>query len=78
MGDLVIASDALRGEGISYYYLLPSREVSGDTVLVATLASGCERNGSRHHMGTTWTTDALFREMIEEVKRYVATLKMAG
>ncbi|MEW6034380.1 MAG: nucleoside phosphorylase [Chloroflexota bacterium] len=70
IGDLVVADKAVRDEGLSYHYLPPSGEVSAASEVVAALTEACRRNSIRHHVGATWTTDALFRETVEEVVKY--------
>lgn len=69
-GDIVICSQAMRDEGTSYHYLPPARYVQADAKLAERLAGACERRGHPCSFGTTWTTDAGFRETVEEVRQY--------
>jgi uridine phosphorylase len=52
----------LRGEGTSYAYLPPSRFVSGEPALLSAVSHELERTGLDFVRGSTWTTDAPFRE----------------
>jgi len=72
MGELVIATTALRDEGTSYHYLAPSRFVSADPTVSAAIASALDAEGMPYRQGATWTTDAIFRESRSRVDRRVA------
>lgn len=69
-GAIVICDRALRDEGTSYHYLPPAKSVDADAELVADLQSAIQKRGHTSVTGTTWTTDATFRETDIEVKRY--------
>ena len=59
----VIAIDrALRGEGTSYAYLPPAPIVEADTALIDRVRCDLAAAGIDTLRGTTWTTDAPFRE----------------
>jgi uridine phosphorylase len=59
----VIAIDrALRGDGTSHAYLPPSPSVDADPVLIDTTQRDLLDAGIATLRGTTWTTDAPFRE----------------
>jgi uridine phosphorylase len=64
VGDIVVCDRAIRDEGTSHHY-----------VPVAL-----ERQGIQYSRGTSWTTDAPYRETIEELRQYcsdgVATVEM--
>jgi purine-nucleoside phosphorylase len=59
---LVIATSAVRDEGLSYHYLPPSREVTADPEGIAVLESILNRWKIPYEKTKTWTTDAIFRE----------------
>ena len=64
------ADQALRDEGASYHYLPPARSVAADAGLVDRLVKAIEARGSQPSLGTTWTTDAGYRETFAEVSQY--------
>ena len=59
---LILIERALRGEGTSHRYLPPSSAVEADPALLAAAACGLEAAALDIRRGTTWTTDAPFRE----------------
>jgi len=71
MGHVIVPTAAVRDEGTSYHYLPASREVSptGDAVeaIVATL----EAHQVPYVTGKTWTTDGIYRETRDKVRRRV-------
>ena len=71
-GALVVVESAIRDEGTSHHYLPPGTQVAGDPALVAALAGELTRRGSSVRVGTSWSTDAPYRETREEVARYQA------
>jgi uridine phosphorylase len=66
-GSLVIARRAIRGEGVSRHYLPPDETVESDSDLVQGIGHILTRQDHPHHLGTTWTTDAPFRELRKDV-----------
>lgn len=63
VGDLIVASEAVRGEGTSAYYSPADTEARCDPELTEALwltASGAERTGV--HRGRVYTTDAGYRQ----------------
>ncbi len=67
-GDIVVGSAAVRDEGTSHHYLPFSRTVPADQRMVARLAAALDGRGIKPQIGTTWTTDAPYRETAEEVR----------
>ncbi len=61
-GDIVVCDRALRDEGTSYHYLPPARTVEPHPALVQQIAAAFLARGISHSIGTTWTTDAVYRE----------------
>jgi uridine phosphorylase len=59
---LILIERALRGEGTSFAYLPPALAVDADPGLVAAVAAALDATALRTRRGTTWTTDAPFRE----------------
>ncbi len=58
----VIIERSLRDEGTSYHYAAPSEYSDADGRLVALAWEALSAAGLAVHVGTTWTTDAPFRE----------------
>jgi uridine phosphorylase len=69
MGHLVVPTSAVRDEGTSYHYLPPGREVAPSPEGLAAIEAVLTRNGASYLRGKTWTTDALYRETPEKVRR---------
>lgn len=68
VGDIVIAERAIRDEGVSHHYLPAERYIDADASLTARLKS----NLPHTTIGSTWTTDAPYRETRDEVMQYQA------
>jgi len=71
-GDIVVIDRAIRDEGTSYHYLPPSKYVDANAGLADTLVEAIQARGGKCSRGTTWTTDAPFRETVEEIRQYQA------
>lgn len=69
-GDIVVCNRAIRDDGTSHHYLPPGKFVDADTALVAELVRAIQSRGADPTIGTTWTTDAPYRETRKEVKQY--------
>ena len=64
----VVIERALRDEGTSYHYAAASEFAEADPGLVAIAMDALEREGLRVFAGTSWTTDAPFRETAEAIE----------
>jgi uridine phosphorylase len=71
-GDIIVIDRAIRDEGTSYHYLLAEKYVDADPQLADELISAVQARGGNCSRGTTWTTDAPFRETLDEIKQYKA------
>jgi uridine phosphorylase len=71
-GDIVVCNRAIRDEGASHHYLPPAKYVDANESLVRELVLAIQARGSQCTVGTTWTTDAPYRETREEVVQYQA------
>jgi uridine phosphorylase len=69
-GDIVVCSRAIRDEGASHHYLPPAKYVEADASLVNRLVEAIRGRGGQCTVGTTWTTDAPYRETREEIVQY--------
>ena len=64
----VIIDRALRDEGTSYHYAVPSEYAEADPHLVATAGEAVRKTGRHVVIGSSWTTDAPFRETSEAIQ----------
>jgi uridine phosphorylase len=71
-GDIIVCNRAIRDEGASHHYLPPAKYVDADSSLVNELVEAIRKRGGQCSVGTTWTTDAPYRETREEVIQYQA------
>jgi uridine phosphorylase len=72
IGDLVIVTGALRGDGTSRYYVAESFSTIADAGIVAALSKAADALNVRYHLGWIFTTDALFQEtpqLIEQLRQ---------
>ncbi|NJN44703.1 MAG: nucleoside phosphorylase [Anaerolineae bacterium] len=69
-GDIVVIDRAIRDEGTSYHYLPPEKYVDADANLAESLTQAIQARGGVCTRGTTWTTDAPYRETIDEIRQY--------
>ncbi len=63
----IVIDRALRDEGTSYHYALPSEYSDADPNLVAVAANALKAEGVNVVTGSSWTTDAPFRETEEAI-----------
>ncbi len=70
LGSIVVCTKAIRDEGTSHHYLqsekysYPSQKLTNDIVITIN------KMGLEYNLGTTWTTDAPYRESLKEIKHY--------
>lgn len=69
-GDIVICDQAIRDDGTSHHYLPHEKHIRADTQLSERLVQTIRARGASCKTGTTWTTDAPYRETLDEVKQY--------
>ncbi|HEV2461851.1 MAG TPA: nucleoside phosphorylase [Ktedonobacterales bacterium] len=69
LGHVLIPTSAVRDEGTSYHYLPPGREVAADPAAVAAIQATLQAHGVEYLLTKTWTTDAIYRETREKVRR---------
>lgn len=68
IGDIVIPDRAIRDEGTSHHYLPPAHEIEATPAILDGIMTECDvENATR---GPTWTTDAIFRETVDEIREY--------
>ena len=71
VGDLVVADSALRGDGVTPYYVDAGFQPQADRALTARIKSAAGSSGLNVHAGKVWSTDAILRETREHVSRAV-------
>jgi uridine phosphorylase len=64
----VIIERALRDEGTSYHYAAPSEYAEADPRLVAMAVEALKNDDTKVIVGSSWTTDAPFRETAEAIE----------
>jgi uridine phosphorylase len=64
----VVIDRALRDEGTSYHYAAPSEYAEADSRLVALAADALKQKDQCVVVGSSWTTDAPFRETAEAIE----------
>jgi len=64
----VIIDRALRDEGTSYHYAAPAKFAEADPQLVASAYGAVSSHKPRCVIGSSWTTDAPFRETMEAIE----------
>jgi uridine phosphorylase len=62
IGDLVIVTGAIRGEGTTSYYVPKNFSTTAHPQIVSALRQAAENLKIRYHLGWIFTTDALFQE----------------
>lgn len=71
MGHVIVPTAGVRDEGTSYHYLPAGREVSSTQQAVEAIVASLEHHDVPYRLGKTWTTDAIYRETREKVRRRV-------
>ena len=68
IGDLIVADTAIKGEGVTQYYVDKNFVPTADKELTAALVKSAQATGLTVHQGKCWTTDAILRETREVVE----------
>jgi len=71
-GDIIVCDRAVRDDGTSHHYLPHAKYIEADRELVGQLAEAIRARGAPCTVGSSWTTDAPYRETLEEIKQYQA------
>jgi uridine phosphorylase len=69
VGHVLVPTGAVRDEGTSYHYAPPDAAVAPHPRALAAIDQVLTDAGVPHDRGTTWTTDAFFRETPAKVAR---------
>lgn len=67
---LVIATEAVRDEGVSYHYLPPAETVQSSADIAELLGAELRHLDLPVRQGCVWTTDAPYRETYEQLDYY--------
>lgn len=73
----ILIDRALRGEGTSHCYLPPADTVDADPVLIERVSAGLADIDITVQRGTTWTTDAPYRETASAINHARASGALA-
>ncbi|MBI4529865.1 MAG: hypothetical protein HY695_39200 [Deltaproteobacteria bacterium] len=65
IGDLIIVTGTVRGEGTTPYYVPQNHSTVSHPEIINALIEAAENLGARFHLGWVFTTDALFQETPE-------------
>jgi uridine phosphorylase len=69
VGHILVPVAAIRDEGTSYHYLPPAREVAASPVGIAAIEATLSAHHVEYVLTKTWTTDAIYRETPDKVRR---------
>ncbi len=70
IGDIVVCSQAIRDEGVSYHYRAPAPHAQPAAVLTDRLKEALTRAAVPYTEGPTWTIDTPYRETVAEARHY--------
>jgi len=70
IGNFIVCSRAIRDEGTSYHYIPAEKYSHPSQGLNQKIKETIEKMGLEYNFGTSWTTDAPFRETFKEVEHY--------
>ena len=70
VGCIVVCEKAIRDEGTSYHYLRPSKYIDASKSMIEKIKKVLNNSKTKYKIGTTWTTDAPYRETLSEIKKY--------
>lgn len=71
IGDLVVAQTAMRGDGVTPYYVNSDFQTQADGELTTALEAAAQGAGLTVHQGRVWSTDAILRETREHVGKAI-------
>ncbi|MBL8049961.1 MAG: nucleoside phosphorylase [Anaerolineales bacterium] len=69
-GDLVINDSAIRDDGVSHHYIKSDERAYADVNLKTKIENELTKQNAKFYSGSTWTTDAPYRETKEEILKY--------
>ena len=70
IGNVVVCDRAIRDEGTSHHYIPSVKYAHPSQLLNQKIIQTIEKMGVEYSLGTSWTTDAPYRETIKEIDHY--------
>lgn len=71
-GHAVIVNSAVRDEGTSYHYAVPSREINASPRAIQALEDTLQMHNVPYQVGKSWTTDGFYRETSAKREQRIA------
>lgn len=71
LSSLIVPNRAIRDEGTSYHYLRPNKFVYPSKNILRIIKETTKEANIKTNIGTTWTTDAPYRETFRKIKKYI-------
>ena len=72
LGTIVVCDKAIRDEGTSHHYMQSEKYSYPSRFMIQKIENIIKKMGITYSKGTTWTTDAPYREIIKEIREYQA------
>jgi uridine phosphorylase len=69
-GTIIIPKKAIRDEGVSFHYMKPGKYVKANGKLTEKVIQIAKEMNIAFEAGTTWTTDAPYRETIKKIRTF--------
>jgi len=66
---IIIPNSAMRDEGTSYHYVPASDEIPVNEKYMSVFTGMLDELQIKYTVGKTWTTDAIYRETVDKIKR---------
>ncbi len=71
IGDIIVVDGAVRGEGVTPYYVNKDFKTVTDKGLTEAIYEVAQKSGHKVHKGKVWSTDAILRETSEHVNNAI-------
>jgi len=68
--DMIVVTEAIRDEGISFHYLPLEAQVESNTSLRNKLIEHLKVEGVRYSVGPVWSTDGAYRETLRKLRKF--------
>lgn len=66
---IILPNKALRDEGTSFHYAAASQDIQVNQSSLPLFSDFLDQRGISYRLGTVWTTDAIYRETVDKLKR---------
>lgn len=67
MGEVIVATEAVREEGTSYHYIEHDENIKPNEKILKAIEKVLKQNGINYRKGKVWTTDAIYRETFKKI-----------